>query len=230
MKFTKQLFSLCVLCAAVLGGPVTAQAALLFDNTNNSSIFDETRAPDSGIMAQIIVGNAPVVINQFGVFGQMELAGNANWAIFDGTNATPLFTTGLTAVGPSRVLTWYDSPVFADFTLAANTTYYMGVIADQEFIYHWYCCTAPTITMNGLTSLGGNGPGSNGNAVSAAAPTIDNRCCFVQQNTRIFGGSETTVGPQAASVPEPSTLLLLALAAITLALRGKPASKRYTRA
>ena len=131
MKYGKQIVSACVLGAAILGSALSAQASLLFDNTNNSVFLDETRAANSGIMAQIMVGNAPVVINQIGVFGQIQLTGDINWAIFDDANAAPLFTTGLVGAVPSRALAWYDSPVFADFTLTANSTYYVGLIADQ---------------------------------------------------------------------------------------------------
>jgi hypothetical protein len=78
-------------------------------------------------------------------------------------------------VTSAGALQWYDSPLFS-LALTANTTYYVGVIADQAFSYHWLY-PGTTVTQNGLTSLGGGLFGNNGNFVDSSDPTLSDTCC-----------------------------------------------------
>ncbi|MER2515346.1 MAG: PEP-CTERM sorting domain-containing protein [Candidatus Accumulibacter phosphatis] len=190
--------------AASLSSPANA-GLLLIDNlagnpSEPSEAVDETRSANSGILARIDVGAAPVSIDQFGVFGQLQNAGDLNFAIFlpDGTR---LYQSGLQATSAGVELQWYDSPLFS-LALTANTTYYFGVISDEEFTYHWLL-PGTTVTQNGLTSLGGGLFGNNGNFIDASDPILSDTCCVVQQGTRIYGGD--------AKVPEPAMLALLGL-------------------
>ena len=186
------VFMFALSCTAVFADTV------VFDNVtgNGSGSTNETRSDNFGILAQIVVGGSNQTISGFGVYGNQVSNGNVAFAVFlaDGTR---LYNSGLIATSAGTGLNWYDSPTFT-LTLNAGGTYYLGLISDQQFTYHWFYPGTP-VNQGGFFSTGGNG-GNNGNFRNASNPTLNDTCCVVQQGTRIFETTET---------PEPGSLALL---------------------
>lgn len=177
-----------------------AAGALLLENLtniNSGSVTNETRNAESGILSRIEVGGSNVDIDQFGVFGKQVSAGNVKFAIFTETGSN-VYLSGAIAEAAGSVLQWYDSPSFT-LTLLANTAYYVGLISDQSFTYHW-AIGVGAVSANGLTSPASGPLGSNGNVDTFANPELVS-FGTVQNAVRLFGPS--------TNVPEPVTIALL---------------------
>src|SRR3954454_24925169 len=63
---------------------------------NGSTSFDETRGPNFGILAQIVVGGSSETVTRFGVFGNQVYDGNVAWAVFQ-SDGTRVYNSGLVA-------------------------------------------------------------------------------------------------------------------------------------
>ena len=200
----KTILTALVGCAAL--AVVPAHAGLILDTVDITQT-PEPRPAESAILTFVQVGGSDVVISSFGTFGQMTADGNVEWLIFD-NSSTPqlLFSTSPVAQIATTTDQWYDSPTFS-FTLLANQDYYMGLIADQDFVYNWELDGATAESANGLTAP----IGQNGNAATFAAPTWDGGG-GVQQSIRIFA-------PDAeADAPEPGSVALMGAGLIGLAV------------
>jgi len=162
-----------------------ARAATILDTTTaNPGATNETRPANSAILTRIVVGASNVTITGFGTFGRLSAAGNAKWLVYQNPagGASPVFQTASTPVSASGTNVWYDSPTIS-FTLLANTTYFLGLQADQAFTYTW---DVPGVAVSGggLTAPTGQNGNSNG---TLAAPTYAG-AGGVLQSIRIQGG------------------------------------------
>lgn len=194
----RALFAVVALTLALSG---RASASVVIFNTmpTNPAGTPETLLGRS-IMNVITVGPSDVTITGFGTFGQILEDGNLQWVIFsNAVGSAPLFSTGPIATAAPGADVWNDSPEFS-FTLLANTTYQLGVMADKRFTYNWdFPGTA--VSQGGLTQP----QGINGNAFEFANPVLGIGGSVVN-SLRVFGGT--------AAVPEPSTLALAGLAGL----------------
>ena len=189
------LFLAAVFCGSVL--PLAAHSQIVSSKPTNPGTTSETRGPGSAILTVVNVGAAPVTIGSFGTFGHINTTGNLKWTIFNNTaNSAPLFATAPVAALGGNTDFWNDSPAFS-FTLNANTTYQLGVISDQAFIYI-YDFPGTTVTAGGLTLPAG----TNGNASGFANPTLQGGNGTVLNSFRAFA-------PADASTPEPGSIALL---------------------
>ncbi len=205
---------------AVLGmaalAAIPVRAGLILDTVDVTQT-PTYRAAAEAVLTFIQVGPNDVVISGFGTFGQMTADGNARWVIFDNTSDPPgpqrLFMTNAVAATATTTNQWYDSPAIS-FTLQAGQAYYMGLIADQPFVYNYeYGAGATSESANGLTSP----VGPNGNATSFDNPTWAGPG-LVQQSIRIF----------AADVPEPGSIALMGagLVGLAVAMRKRIVARR----
>jgi PEP-CTERM motif len=151
------------------------------------------------IMTIVNVGAAPVPITSFGTFGALQSAGNLQWVIFQGggAGASLVYQSAAVPTAASAINFWNDAPSFS-FTLLPNTTYQMGVMADQSFRYNWDSGTI--VAAGGLTLPASN----NGNASNFAAPQADSGG-GVLNSFRAFNS---------VAAPEPASLSLLALGGV----------------
>jgi len=212
----RSLFSALVGFAAL--AVVPAHAGLILDTVDIAQ-QPETRPAESAILTFIQVGASDVVISSFGTFGQMTADGNIRWLIFD-NSGTPQLLLATPSVAATATTTdqWYDAPSFL-FTLQANQEYYLGLIADQSFIYNWE--PGPS----GETANSANGLTApveiNGNAATFAAPIWDGSGS-VQQSLRVFA-------PDAeAEAPEPGSIALMGagLVGLAVAMRKRMAAAK----
>jgi hypothetical protein len=124
----------------------------------------------------------------------MPNGGDIKYMIWDDTDTNLLFSD-IVAVGASGTTSYVLSNPFS-FTLNAGSTYFFGVIGDNnlniDFIF-----PPTTVTQNGLTTL----DTGNTNYLTFASPTPTDG-----------GGVTFTLqlfGDQGSAVPEPSTWMLV---------------------
>jgi hypothetical protein len=165
----KRFYCVVALLLALIALP--AQAGIILDTVDGGQYFD-TRNAESAILTYITVGGSDVQITNFGPYGQMMDAGNAKWLIFDGVSDSLLYESAPVAFEAASGPRWYISPALS-YTLAANQSYYLGLIADVAFSYGWeypgYSAVATEESANGLTAP----LDANGNAVNFASPVWD---------------------------------------------------------
>jgi hypothetical protein len=184
------------LAPGLLPAPAGA-APLLLDTlpTVDLSPNDETRSAEDAILAAVTVGGADVAIGRFSAYGQQMAGGNTKFVIFAASDEALIYSSAALATPMGSSPDWYDSPSLS-VVLEANKDYYLGLISDQAFTYHWSYGQA-SVTQNGLTAWGDR----NGNAASFADPVFTN-AGGVQEAIRIYG----------PEVPEPASAALLAVA------------------
>jgi hypothetical protein len=192
-------FRFLLLVALVALSTTHVTAAVLLDTVDGGQFF-ETRAGGNAILTFLQVGGADVNIGAFGPYGQMLADGNARWIIFDASDVgTPAFLSAPVALSAAAEPQFYDIHSLS-FDLLANHSYYLGMIADVPFSYGWeypgYSAVATSETANGLTAP----VGPNGNESGFDSPAWVGQGA-VQQSIRIDD----------AAVPEPATMILLAL-------------------
>ncbi len=192
--------------------PATASVLL---NTVDGGQYFETRDSGDAILTFVVVGASNVTIGAFGPYGEMLASGDAKWIILDYSDpTTPVFVSAPVALGAATAPEFYDIEGLS-FTLQANHSYFMGLIANVPFSYGWefqgFSAVATAETANGLTAP----VGPNGNATGFDSPAWDGQG-LVQQSIRIDD----------AAVPEPSAIILLASGLGMLIIRRARASKR----
>lgn len=174
--------------AILICGLSQSQASIIFNTMPDNPASTPETLLGRSIMNVITVGGSDVDITGFGTFGRLEADGNLKWVIFaNSLGSSPLFSTGPVAASAAVSNSWYDSPAFA-FTLKANTTYQLGLMADQLFTYNWDF-PGVTVSQGGLTQSDGD----NGNAEDFANPVLTSGGVVVN-SLRIVG------------VPEPSSI------------------------
>jgi hypothetical protein len=163
---------------------------------------DPSVNPYGNEMAGIVVGNNNVTIDQFGLYSQQLSDGNLRFDIFT-SSGTLVYDSGAIATAAESSLQWNYSPTF-NLTLNANTTYYFGILSDQNFVNYWNE-PAPAVYGLGLTALQSCfscARGDSGNAVDFNNPTLYSTA-WVQESVQIMG---------TAPVPLPATVWLFASA------------------
>jgi hypothetical protein len=142
-------FATASLATAAVAG--SAQSALLFDNgTGNFTSFRSATNPPDGAGSGIAVSTATNLTN-IGVDIAMPNGGDVKFLIFDSTNSTLLLATSPEAVAPSSTPAYVTSPNLS-FTLNAGSTYYFGVIGDNNIDINFYVPPQP-FDQNGLDAL-----------------------------------------------------------------------------
>lgn len=195
--------------AILICGLSQSQASIIFNTMPDNPASTPETLLGRSIMNVITVGGSDVDITGFGTFGRLNDAGNVQWVIFaDSIGSSPLFSTGPVAASAAISDMWYDSPAFA-FTLKANTTYQLGLMADQLFTYNWDF-PGVTVSQGGLTQI----EGINGNAEDFANPVLT-------------GGGSVVNSLRIVGVPEPSSV---ASFLIGTCLAGGAAWRRRRRA
>jgi hypothetical protein len=171
--------------------PVTSPA---FRNANN---------PPDGAGQGIAVSTTTDLTN-IAVDIAMPSGGDVKFLIFDSTNSSLLLTTTAETLPASTTPAYVQSPPFS-FTLDAGTTYFFGVIADNDININFYF-PPPTFDQNGLDAL----LTGNSNYDNFASPVLSS-----------FGAAEMTLrlfGSQAAAVPEPASITIFGFGLLGLGL------------
>jgi len=207
---------------------ISTQASTLLVDTGQLPTLD-TRTPNAtfwGTSALIKVGNNPVNIDQFSMYGQQLADGNVRFDIFDmtgitftgGTPNSPVprvYDSGSITTSASGSLQWYSSPNF-NLTLNANGTYYLGLISDQQFTYTW-AIPSPTSDLGlGLSAPFSDGSvrGINGNFSNFSDPVFF-RTAWAQESIRVYGT------PAAVPIPSAFWMFGTAIAGLAAKLRRK---------
>jgi hypothetical protein len=207
---TQQILLMILL--TMYGLNIQAMADTTLINTYKNGGVTDTNSPDSSVnpygdeMAGIVVGNSNVSIDQFGLYSQQLSNGNLRFDIFT-SSGTLVYDSGIIATSAESSLQWNYSPTF-NLTLNANTTYYFGILSDQNFSNYWNE-PAPEVNGLGLTALQSCftcARGDSGNFVNFNNPTFHSTA-WVQESVQILG---------TAPVPLPASVWLFGAALASL--------------
>ena len=193
--------------SALVAASETGQATLLFDDgTGNFTSFRSPANPPDGAGQGIAVSTNTNLTN-IGVDIAMPTGGNVKFLIFNAANSALLLATSPETLPASTTPAYVESPSFS-FTLNAGTTYFFGVIADNNIDINFYF-PPQTFDQNGLDAL----LTGNSNYDNFASPML--------ATANPFGGAEMTLqlfGTQAASAPEPASIGILGVGLLGLGL------------
>lgn len=207
---------------AILGGTAAAGIIVQYQPTSYTGV-----AGTNQLLAKVTVGASNVQIGGFGVYGQAQSQSTLKWVIFDwAQQSSPVFLSNAVTV-PANPGTpyasfaqWYDSPNM-DFTLLANHTYAMGVLSNLAGTFYlgqdyFPLGGNPTVTGGGLTLPPGNYVVNSGvvGTTFTNTPTLYN----IAADTRFH-----TTMRIAEPVPEPVTMILLALGGLEMIRRRRTA-------
>ena len=194
------LRTLVIALALTMGLITGASSQIISSMPDNPGSGLLPRTAAFAALSDVDVGAAPVTISGFGTYGHISTAGNLKWVIWSAAQSageSPLFSTGPIGAAGGGTDFWNDSPTIS-YILNANSTYIMGVVADQEFTYR-YDIPGVDVTAGGLTlpnSHNGNSDGTFDN------PTLQTNGGGAMVSFRAFGPSAS------ASVPEPGVIAL----------------------
>jgi hypothetical protein len=179
-----------------------AQASLIFDAGagNNTTSRSADNGPGTGVSV-----STTTTLTQMAMSLKMPNGGDIKYMIWDGTDANLLFSE-TQAVAASGTTSYVLSTLFS-FTLDAGSTYYFGVIGDNNLLVD-FMFPPTTVTQNGLTSL--NTGNSNYNNFANPTPAG-------------FAGATITLqlfGDQTA-IPEPSAFVPVAMGLGVFLLRKR---------
>jgi hypothetical protein len=176
---------------------------ILFDTGSGDAVT--FRSADSGPGQPIFALNA-VTITSMAMALAMPDGGDIKYMIWDGTDHVLLFSEEQ-AVVPSTLPVFVKSEPFS-FSLTADSTYYFGVIGDNNLNVQFITPSIP-VTQNGLQAL----LTGNSNYEDFALPTPVNPG-FVEVTLQLYNGSENAV------VPEPANWLAMCSGVILVMLLG----------
>ena len=194
--------------SALLAASGTAEATLLFDNgTGNFTSFRNATNPPDGAGQGIRVFTTTDLTN-VAVDIAMPSGGDVKFLIFDSANSTLLLATSPETLPASTTPAYVVSPAFS-FTLNALTTYFFGVIADNDIDINFYALPVPIFDQNGL------------DVFPTASPNYDNYASPMLATANPFSAGEMTLqlfGTQVAPVPEPAGITILGFGLFGLGL------------
>jgi hypothetical protein len=185
----------------ILGALVTT-AVMLFATTAGATLVFESdaatgasfRSPESGILTRVEVGNT-VHLTNFAVQMDLATAGNVKFVIFNSLTGALLFDSGAKGFADDGN-TFKLSDAFS-FDLFAGTRYAFGALSDVSSSQAYVVPGGKTL--GDITSLGGNQ-----NAFGFASPVADIGLAGTDGRIQLFADSGN-------NVPEPTSILLLAL-------------------
>jgi hypothetical protein len=192
-------FCLLALFGLVVYAPCQASTIVLNTGLGNAITY---RPADSG-PGQAVFASDAVTITGMALQLAMPNGGDIKYMIWNSTNSVLLFSEEQT-VTASTTPTFVQSDPFS-FDLIAGSTYYFGVIGDNNLNVEYITPSVP-VTQNGLTVL----LTGNSNYVNFSTPTVA-RPGFVEMALQLSGGSES-------QVPEPAGWLMVLSGAILVAL------------
>ena len=237
-KLAGMLFALFTTVAAV---PAANAAPLL---TTGTGSLEQMVAPEywqetfggavyiGQPLANVSVGSSSVTIGGFGVYGQADFASasspvNVMWVLFAEGAFNGAYSLQQTVT--SSGARWFDSPGVA-LTLAANTTYQMGLVANDTFSWGLSMPGSEVGPTGGLTiqntmgtaivTLAGT-PGSGFDGIEA----IDVYTPYpeIQPSLRIWGADYASAPPP---IPEPSEWAMLLAGLMVVAFVAKRQRRR----
>jgi hypothetical protein len=163
--------------------PQQVQADTIFDLSPTD--FTTVRGPNFGPGQGVSVSQT-VTIDGFQFFANLPNGGDAKFMVWNGNNSSLLLSQTL-AFAASSTQTWIDSGLI-NFTLSAGSTYFFGIIADNNLDVGTINLGNRAYSANGLTAL----QFSNSNYRTFANPTLSGA-----------GSAQIGLRLEAAAVPGP---------------------------
>jgi hypothetical protein len=172
--------------------PQQVQADIIFDlSPTTGTDFIMGGIASTGLGQGVSVSQT-VTIGGFQFFANLAFGGDAKFMIWNGNNSSLLFSQTVPfAASPTPTQAWIDSGLI-NFTLSAGSTYFFGIIADNDinvgFIF-------PTVaySANGLSAI------ESGNSVYFG---LANR--FIFADPTFLGNGDAEIGLRLdAAVPGP---------------------------
>jgi hypothetical protein len=217
-----------LVAAAAMPRAADASQTLLDTVSGNLTASGDSLNTNLAPFALVRVGASDVQIGGIGIYGQLfpnatAARANVRWSIFS-ANGTSVYDSGPMLTNGSSTSTWFDSPGFqSPLTLNANSDYYYGLITDASFLTRYYYDPehpAGTITGNGISSPGGNQPGSNGVVNGFGNPTLYSTSRVVQVGGRILAPVLSPTGTL-SPVPIPLAAWLFGSGLLVLAASAR---------
>ena len=188
-----------LIVAAICESSVQAAATVVFDSYTKGGAFGSTYIASAGSgEADCVYVSQTTVINNIGVLNTLYAAGNIKFVIFDNPSHTPLLVTLPKSFSQdtNKTRTWKMSDDLSA-TLQAGKTYDIGYISD----------------------VGSEGPldsiseSQNGFTSYLETSTVTN---FDSPKCQGSFGAVSDSAIRLYAIPEPSTLALLAIGALSL--------------
>lgn len=158
-----------------------------------------SRSAGNGIGQGVDVSTTQT-INDMQFFLNLPNGGDLKFFIFNGTNDSLLYLQEETGIAASQNPAWISSPEF-NFTLQAGSTYYFGVIADNDASIG-YIFPPINYSNNGLTAR----TDGNSNYSGYGEPVFSGN-----------GSAEAALRLGTSPVPEPGSMMLMGTGVLGLA-------------